>query len=201
MHWLKENIEIIIGMVIIAIIIILLVIFGCEETYTKQECYDNVLPADMNMAMGISVVETARTEAATEAKIKLMSAIIEKSCSVAAIACVAVFLIGLYLRSKLIVISSIGGLITFTVGAFWMAARTQHPKIIAGVGLGIMGLVLASLVFIVILNRKALVQVIKGNEKFKEASLGVETFKTAQIEAQSKTTEKIVSSIRNGGSK
>ena len=64
---------------------------GCQESYTEAECWNKVLPRDPNMAAGMAVMEKAKTKAATEAKIKLMNAVIETGCTIAIFVCIAFF--------------------------------------------------------------------------------------------------------------
>ncbi|KKK80114.1 hypothetical protein LCGC14_2826710, partial [marine sediment metagenome] len=91
---------------------------GCQESYTEAECWDKVLPRDPNMAAGMADMEKARTEAATEAKIKLVNHAVFLSCNILTWVCLGILLLGIYLKSKLIVISSIGGAIILTVAVF-----------------------------------------------------------------------------------
>lgn len=175
---------------------------GCQESYTEAECWDKVLPRDPNMAAGMADMEKARTEAATEAKIKLVNHAVFLSCNILTWVCLGILLLGIYLKSKLIVISSIGGAIIFTVAAFWMQAYATYPKTIAAVGLAIMLSILATFVVIVIMNRKALTQVVLGNENYKGRLVSDNgIFANEHEKIQTPTTTKIVDKIRNGGSK
>ncbi len=190
-----------------AFIIGLTTLMGCDERYSYDECWDKVFPRDSNQAAGMAVVETARTEAATEAKIKLMNAVIETGCNVAAWICLGIAILGIWpFKSRLMIGAGLMGVVIFTIATFWMAARAEYPKVIATVGLVIMLSILAVFIVVVIRNRRALVQVVRGGEMFKKDAKApgtsindnvLEAFRNLQAYNQTKTTEKIVDKIRN----
>ncbi len=181
MNWFKkENIEIAIGIVVIAGIIILAFIWGCApEPLTDPNAIE------------------ATISAKADADIKKITAMTELGCYIGAGACVFLVLLGVYLKSKMMMILSAFGIIAFIVEIVLLTAKIEHPRVIAVIGLGI--LILAVVAFVVIVI-KALVQVVKGNENYLGRLVGEdEIFKTEQKKAQTPTTTKIIDLIRKKG--
>ena len=171
---------------------------GCQERYTEAECYD-LLPRDVNEATAISKVETARTEAATEAKIKLMIAGLEIFMILGMIGCVGGAFLGKFFNSKIATRLCIIGILVFGVGWALMATKIQYPKVMAIAGLVMVLSVVACFIVVVIMNRKALRQVVLGNEHYKGRLVSDNgIFANEHEKIQTPTTEKIVSKIRNG---
>jgi hypothetical protein len=195
MNWLKENIEIVIGAIIIAAIIILALIYGCAPERDP-------IPTDPNAAHAMVIVETGRTEAKTAADIAKLNAYVELGCWIGAGVCAFLVGLGIWLKSKaMVIISTLAGLACIGE-AILLIAKATHPIIIAWVGLGIILIPVVVLIIVAVLNRKALIQVVMGCEHYKSLPhTDNEAFKGSQCLAQSKTTEKIVDKIRNGDSK
>ncbi len=180
-------------------LVLILAVLGCVERYTMDECWDKVLPRDANMAAGMADMEKARTEAATEAKIKLMIAGIEIFMILGMIGCVGGAFLGKFFNSKIATRLCIIGILVFGVGWALMATKIQYPKVMAIAGLVMVLSVVACFVVVVIVNRKALVQVVTGNEHYKGRLVSDNhIFGSEQEKVQTPTTTKIVSKIRNG---
>jgi hypothetical protein len=161
------------------------------------------IPTDPNAAHSMVIVETGRTEAETAAYIAKLNAYVELGCYIGAGVCAFLVGLGIWLKSKaMVIISFLAGLACIGE-AILLIAKATHPVIIAWVGLGIILIPVAVFIIVAILNHKALVQVIKGNQIMKPqlSQPDLANFKIAQRGTQSKTTEKIVDKIRNGDSK
>ncbi len=178
--------------------VVIMGLSGCTKTYTEAECYD-LRPRDVNEATAMSKVNTARTEAATEAKIKLMIAGIEIFMILGMIGCVGGAFLGKFFNSKIATRLCIIGILVFGVGWALMATKIQYPKVMAIVGLVMVLSVIACFIVVVIMNRKALMQVVLGNENYK-GRLPTEhaIFSSEHEKIQTPTTTKIVDKIRNG---
>ena len=182
-------------------ILLILILAGCGKEKVE-------MPTDPNSATAMAIVETARTEAQTKADIEKMMAMVELFCIGGAIACVGGILLSKFFGSKLAMGLCIIGVLTFVVGWGLVAAKIQYPKTIATIGLVMLLSVFAAFIVVAIINRKAFVQIVIGNENLKE-SLGswedktiIEQFQIEQRTQQTKTTEKLVDNIRkeiNGG--
>ena len=148
------------------------------------------------------IVETGRTEAQTTAQITKMNAVVELGCYVGAGVCVFLAMLGIYLKSKTLFLLSLFGIIAFSIEATLLVAKVTHSKLFAFVGAVLLLVAAGSFIVVVILNRKALVQSVIGNENYKKRLIGKdEIFKAEQRKVQSKASEKIIDVIRNGDSK
>lgn len=178
---------------------------GCQERYTKEQCIQFCIN-EPNQAAGTAIVETARTEAATEAKIKIMAAAVELACITGAFLCVGGICLGVYLQSKLLKNLCIVGLITCIAGEGFMMARLKYQTVIAIAGLIVILGIFTYLIVLLIINRKALVQTVLSVEKAKTKSSWNSIEDPLKLvkendKIQSITTEKIIDKIRNGGKK
>ena len=164
---------------------------GCQERVE--------IAKTLEAAEAQDIVETARTEAATEAKIKMMNAVIETGCNVAAWVCLGIAILGVWpFKSRLMIGLGLMGVVIFTIATFWMAAKAEHPQVIAAVGLVIILSILATFIVVVIQHRKALMQVVLGNENYKDRLVSDNhIFGSEQEKVQTPTTTKIVDKIRN----
>ena len=176
-------------------------IWGCVE---RAEIAKTLEAAESQV-----LVEDARTEAETAADIAKMNAVVELGCWIGAGICGFLVGLGIYLRSKSLVIISGLAAGAFITEAVLLTAKSTHSTIIAWVGLAVILIPIATFVVVVIVNRKetikiwqALTQVVLGNENYKGRLVGShEIFSSEHEKIQTPTTTKIVDKIRKGGSK
>lgn len=192
---------------VLAIIVfgLLLTCAGCEQRLTKQEWYDKYVPADINEARAMAIMVDAEAKAEAKLKtIKTMNAV-KTWCVIGIMGSVVAIAIGLALRIRLAALLGGIGLLACFAGYGLAHAEIVYSKYIAVVGSIFSVGVLSIVIFIVC---RALIQIVKGGEWFKQAAKNnlddeaVKFFKCSQESAQNPSatkksaTEKIVDGIK-----
>ena len=194
----------------VALIMGLTALTGCDERYSYDECYE-LLPKDPNMAAGMAIVQTAKTEAATEAKIARAAATQKSLCFWGMVLAIVALAIGISLPGlKILQIPAGAILVAFGFGWGVSLAEIHFPVILAYGGLALVGIIVIGAVLCVgqavrrlfkrvWIKEKALKEVVESIDEAKlidsELELALKTVKK-DSDIQSPETEKIVDKIR-----
>ena len=173
------------------IILWMLLFTGCQE---RPKIAKTIPEAEAQV-----IVETARTEAATQAKKEMVANGFKVSCIAGMALAVGAIVLGQIMSIKIAKNIGVVALLTCGAGYGFITADIEYGWLIAIGGAVLVGM---AFVYIFIVNRKALAQVVRGNERFKTIPYSggqarvVSSFKAAQGSLQTPTTEKMVDKIR-----
>ncbi len=170
---------------------------GCQQRLTEEQWTAQYKPVDVNEAQAMAIRETAQTEAKADAALRLRANTLKLACIAGLALCIGTIVAGQVFG--LTIVKQIGILGLIVSGTGWGLLQADNHY---GEKLGVIGLVIGVCIciFAFVLIGKSLIQVVRGNEIFKQslkkddAALG--SFKLGQEISQDKSIAPIITKLR-----